>query len=108
MTVTSGTQGRCQEEQATMCSDAPQLMASTAAHCTDERSNPVDQYKVAQVIGTELHLEAVNRSAKGGCHHARVGDNNIEGFSLRQELISARSHALKLSRVKVNSFEFPP
>jgi hypothetical protein len=32
---------------------------------TDKRSNPVDQHKVAQVIGAELHLEAVNRSAKG-------------------------------------------
>jgi hypothetical protein len=41
-----------------MCSDAPQLMASTAAHCTDKRSDPVDQYKVAQVIGAELHLSS--------------------------------------------------
>jgi hypothetical protein len=63
--------------------------------CTDKKRNPVDQYKVAQVIGTELRLEAVGHTAKRGGHHTRIGDNNVEGFSFRQKLISAGSHALK-------------
>lgn len=39
--------------------------ANQPTTCTDKRSNPVDQYKVAQVIGAELRLEAVSRTAKG-------------------------------------------
>jgi len=72
---------------------------------TDKRSNPVDQYKVAQVIGAELRLEAVSSTAKGGGHHTRVGDNNVERFAPFQEVISAVSHAFKISQVKLNEFE---
>ena len=58
--------------------------------CTDKRSNPVDEYEVAQVIGSELRLEAVSRAAKGGCHHTRVGGNNVERFGPFQEVTSCR------------------
>jgi hypothetical protein len=70
--------------------------------CTDNRSNPVDQYKVAQVIGAELRLEAVSRTAKGSGHHTRVGDKNVERFVSLQEVISAVSHTFKISQVKLN------
>src|SRR4029077_1261305 len=69
---------------------------------TDKRSNPVDEYKVAQVISAELRLEAVSRTAKRGGHHPRVGDNNVERFSHFQEVITAVSHAPKISQVKLN------
>src|ERR1700722_12222406 len=65
--------------------------------CTDKRSNPVDQYEVAQVIGAELRLKAVSRTAKGGGHHTRVGDNNVKRFASLQEVITAVAHAFKIS-----------
>src|ERR1700735_3477679 len=73
--------------------------------CTDKRSNPVDQYKVAQVIGAELRLEGVSRTAKGSGHHTCIGDNSVERFAPFQEVTSAVSHAFKISQVKLNYFE---
>jgi len=70
--------------------------------CTDKRSNPVDQYKVAQVIGAELRLEGVSRTAKGSGHHTCIGDNSVERFAPFQEVTSAVSHAFKISQVKLN------
>src|SRR5579864_4556781 len=48
----------------------------------DERSNPVDEDEVAQMVGAELHLEAVLRVGKRCGHHPRIGDDYIEGFTL--------------------------
>src|SRR6202795_3053833 len=73
--------------------------------CPDKRSNPVGQYKVAQVISAELRLEAVSRTTEGGGHHTRVGDNNVERFAPFQEVTTAVSHAFKISQVKLNYFE---
>ena len=73
--------------------------------CADKRRNPVDQDKVAQVIGAELRLEAVGRMPKRRGHHARVGDDDIEGFALRQQSIGAGAHALETGEIERNQLE---
>jgi len=70
--------------------------------CTDKRSNPIDQYKVAQVIRADLRLEAVSGTAKGVCHHTCVGDNHVKWLAPSQEVISAVAHAFEISQVMLN------
>src|SRR5260370_32789813 len=57
------------------------------------------------MIGAKLSLKAVSRMAKWCGHHAGIGDDHIEGFPFCQQLICARTHALKVGKVEFNQFE---
>jgi len=45
----------------------------------DKRRNPLDQDKVAQVIGPELCFEAFGCVAERCGHHSSIGDDHIQG-----------------------------
>ena len=70
-----------------------------------KRRNPVDQDKVAEMIGAKLRLKAIRRVAKGSGHHARVGDNHVEELPLRQQLIRTFTHAFEAGQIKRNQLE---
>src|SRR5580692_7863324 len=57
------------------------------------------------MIGAKLSLKAISRMAKWSGHHASVGDDHIERFPFCQQLISARTHALKVGKIEFNHFE---
>jgi hypothetical protein len=48
----------------------------------DKRRDAVNEDEVAQLIGAELCFKAVDGMAKRCGHHARVGDDHVEGFTL--------------------------
>jgi hypothetical protein len=60
---------------------------------TDKRRDTVNEHEVSQMIGPELHFKAVRRMAKGCGHHSCIGDDYVEGFTLREECIGAVSYA---------------
>src|SRR5580704_9167492 len=62
--------------------------------CTNERRNPVDEYKVTQVIGAELRFKAVGGMAKRCGHHTCIRDDHIEGFIVCEQPVGAGAHAL--------------
>src|ERR1700685_2047190 len=68
----------------------------------ERRRNPVDQDKVAQVICAELCFEAVCRVPEGCWHHAGIGNDYIERFPFRQQLIRAGTHALEVGQIELN------
>ena len=70
-----------------------------------KRRNPVDQDKVAEMIGAKLRLKAIRRVAKGSGHHACVGDNHVEELPLRQQLIRTFTHAFEAGQIKRNQLE---
>src|SRR5215471_5815616 len=71
-----------------------------ASSSVDERRNPVDEHEVAQMIGAELRLKAVDRMAEWSSHHSRIGDYHIEGFALCEQFFGAGTHALKICEVE--------
>ena len=71
----------------------------------NERRNPVDQGKVAQVIRSELRFEAIGGVAERCGHDAGVGDDHVEGLTFFQELIGAGTHALQVAEIELNQFE---
>ena len=50
---------------------------------------------MAKVIGSELRLETVGSLALRTCHHARIGNDHIEGFALREQFVCRFAHAAK-------------
>jgi hypothetical protein len=61
--------------------------------CADKRRNPVNEDKVAKVIGAELCFKAIHRIAKRSGHYASIGDDDVEGFTLFQQLVGTVTHA---------------
>src|SRR5271167_821397 len=57
------------------------------------------------MIGAKLSLKAVSRMAKWRGHHARVGNDHVERFPFRQQLISASPHALKVGKIEPDQLE---
>ncbi len=49
---------------------------------TEKRRKPVDEDKVAEMIGAELRFKTVHRVAKGSGHHACVRDNCVKELPL--------------------------
>src|SRR6266849_746487 len=52
--------------------------------CAKKTRNPVDQDKVAEVIGAELCFKAVRRMPQRCRHHSRIGDDHVERIALCQ------------------------
>jgi len=57
------------------------------------------------MIGAKLSLKAVSRVAERCGHHARVGDDYIEGVPFRQQFITAGTHTLKVSKIEPDQLE---
>jgi hypothetical protein len=71
----------------------------------DKIRNPVNENKVAQMIGAELRLKTIRRFAKRRGHDAGVGDNDIEGVASCHQLIGAGTHALEIGEVELNELK---
>ena len=71
----------------------------------DKTRNPVNENKVAQMIGPELRLKTSRRFAKRRGHDAGVGDNDIEGVASCHQLIGAGTHALEIGEVELNELK---
>ena len=73
----------------------------------DKRRDAVNERKVAQVIGAELCFEAVGGMAKRCGHHARIGDDHVEGFTLCEQFVGTRAHAFEAGEIELNEPEAP-
>ena len=71
----------------------------------DKRGDAVNEHKVAQVIGAELCFKAVGGMAKRCCHHARIGDDHVEGFTLCEQFVGTRAHAFEAGEIELNEPE---
>src|SRR5262249_41218874 len=57
------------------------------------------------MIGAKLPFKAVRGMLKRGRHHARVGYDQIEGFSLGGEFASTSPDALQIRQVELDQFK---
>jgi hypothetical protein len=76
-----------------------------ASSGANERRNPVDQHKVAQVIGPELCFEAVGCVAELCGHYSGIGDDYIQRFAFLQQPVGSGAHALQVGKIEFNEFE---
>jgi hypothetical protein len=56
------------------------------------------------LFGSELRLEAVGSLALRTGHHARIGDDHIEGFALREQFVRRLAHAAERGEVGFDEF----
>jgi hypothetical protein len=59
---------------------------------------------MAKVIGSELRLETVGSLALRTRHHARIGDDHIEGFALREQFVRRFPYAAKRGEFSFDEF----
>src|SRR5579862_5908423 len=71
----------------------------------NQRSNAIDQYKMAEVVGAELRLKAVHGVPKWSCHYSCVGYNHVERLSARQEFVGAGADALQTRQIERDQLE---
>jgi hypothetical protein len=71
----------------------------------NQRRDPVDQDKVAQMIRAELCVEAIRGMPKRCGHHPRICDDDVETFTRRQECVGAGAHACKTRKIQWNKFK---
>jgi len=76
-----------------------------ASSLPNERRNPVEQNKVAQVIRPVLHFEAIGGVAERCGHHSGISDDHVEPFSLCQQPVGAGTHAFQVGKVEFNQFD---
>ena len=72
---------------------------------TDQRSDPVDEDKVSQVIGAELGFKSVSRMSKWSGHHAGIGDDNIEGVTFGEQPVGGGAHTGETGEIEGNKLE---
>ena len=58
----------------------------------------LDEQEVAEVVGAELHLEAVDGGALRAGHHAGVGDEHVEHRVVLDEPVGEGAHAGQSAR----------
>jgi hypothetical protein len=66
----------------------------------EQGRDPVDQREVADVVGPELGLEAVDRLPRRRRHDAGVGDDGVERPAVRQQLVRTGAHAPQRRQVE--------
>src|SRR5262249_50923492 len=64
----------------------------------DQRCYPIDQDKMAKVIGAELRLKAIRGMAKRCGHHSGISDDHIKGLTAGEQSIDAVMHALEIGK----------
>ena len=60
---------------------------------TDRRQQLLGQQEVADVVGTDLHLEAIRRGGAWTGHDARVIDQHVDAIVVGEKLSSERTNA---------------
>src|SRR5215813_12023921 len=76
-----------------------------ASTWTNEKSNPVDQNKVAEVIGAELHFKAIDGFGKRCCHDASVGDDDVERLAFCDKFVCRGANAFEAGKIEFDQFE---
>ncbi len=72
---------------------------------SDKRRDAINEYKVAQVIGAELCFKTVGGMAKWCGHHARIGDDHVEGFTLCEQFVGTRARAFEAGEIERNQLK---
>src|SRR5580658_1342421 len=66
----------------------------------NQRSNAIDQYEMAEVVGAELRLKAVRRVPEWSRHYSSIGYDHVESLPARQEFVGAGANALQSGQVE--------
>jgi hypothetical protein len=74
----------------------------------NQRGNTIDQYKMAEVVGAELRLKAVLCMPKWSRHDSRIGYDNVESLTARQEFVGAGANALQIGQIERDQPEAAP
>ena len=71
----------------------------------NQRSNAIDQYKMAEVVGAELRLKAVHGVPEWSRHYSRIGYDDVESLPARQEFVGAGADALQTGQIERDQLE---
>src|SRR4029077_6221744 len=71
----------------------------------NQRSNAIDQYKMAEVIGAELRLKAVHGVPERSRHYSCIGYDDVESLPARQEFVGAGADALQTGPLERDPLE---
>src|SRR5260370_41295310 len=74
----------------------------------NQRSNAIDQYKMAEVGGAELRLKAVHGVPEWSRHYSCIGYDDVESLPARQEFVGARADALQTGQSEREHLAAPP
>jgi len=66
----------------------------------DQRGYAIYQNKMAEVVGAELRLKAVNGVPKWSGHDSCIGYDHVESIPARQESVGAGANALQTGQVE--------
>src|SRR5579863_9745346 len=74
----------------------------------NQRRNAIDQYKMAEVVGAELRLKAVQGVPKWSRHYSCIGDDHVESLPARQEFVGAGADAFQAGQIERDQLEAAP
>src|SRR5260370_1482455 len=66
----------------------------------NQRSNAIDQYKMAEVVGAELRLKAVHGVPEWSRHYSCIGNDGVESVPARQKFVGAGSDPLQTAQIE--------
>src|ERR1700688_2336613 len=70
-----------------------------------QRSNAIDQYKMAEVVGAELRLKAVHGVPEWSRHYSCIGYHDVESLPARHEFVGAGADALQTGQIERDQLE---
>src|SRR6478672_11589144 len=71
----------------------------------NQRSNAIDQDKMAKVVGAELRLKTVQRVPEGSRHYSSIGYDDVERLPTRQKFVGAGANALQAGQIERDQLE---
>src|SRR5579863_3105249 len=71
----------------------------------DQRGDAIDQYKMAEVVGAEPRLEAVDGVPKWSRHYSCIGYDHVESLPARQEFVGAGADAVQTGQIERDQLE---
>src|ERR1700722_1183433 len=71
----------------------------------NQRSNSVDQYKMAEGVGAELRLKAVHGVPEWSRHDSCISYDDVESLPARQEFVGAGADALQTGKIERDQLE---
>src|ERR1700758_4287737 len=71
---------------------------------TNQRSNAIDQNKMAEMVGAELRLKTVHGVPEWSGHDSCIGYDHVESLAARQKFIGAGADALQTGEIERDQF----
>src|SRR6201999_2568580 len=65
----------------------------------------IDEHEVTEMIGTELRLETIRGLALRACHHAGIGDDDVERLACLDQGVGTGTHAPEVSQIERHELE---